>query len=275
MKSIQTTFFILLLSAFQAVFAESIQWLTSLDAALTQAKSQNRPVMLDIYAPWCGYCRKLRKEVYPSGDVVRESSRYVMVTVNGEQAPAMMEKYSIDGFPTILFLDKNGALMGRIDGFVSGAQLARKMRDVAGRGDTEERLKKAVLDNPGGILPNFQAGVYYYEAGDYRQAREYFLAASRSRETILPDKKLQSMYNAAVSSMDLNDHLSAVQQWTNYLNASTRHDGDYAYARYYRALSCRIIGNRAQAREDLVYAVSNLPDAETRSAAEKILATLR
>jgi len=263
---------IVILSVISApVFADDgVKWYSSLDTAMAAAREQNRPILLDIYATWCGYCRRLRTEVYPSREFLTETRNFILVSVDGERTPGVASKYHIDGFPTILFLDRNGTALDRVNGFVDARSLTRKMRDVVLRSGREGVLRRDLETNPNGVMPNYSAGVYYYEAGQISKAREYFLSAWRSTETGFPEKKLNSIFNAAVSSMDLDDHESAVRQWTEYINASTHRDSDYAYARYYRGLSLRVLGRTRDGLEDFRYASQNLPEERDRRSARII-----
>ena len=39
-------------------------WTTDWDKAMAAARAQKKPVVVDFYTDWCGWCKKLDKETY-------------------------------------------------------------------------------------------------------------------------------------------------------------------------------------------------------------------
>ncbi len=115
------------------VSAGPIEWRTNLEGSLADARSTGKPVLLDFYADWCGYCQKLRAEVYPSTEVAMEARKFVTVTVNVDRNQRAAAKYEVEGLPTVIFLDSNGYVLDRIAGFVDARTFARRMRDATRR----------------------------------------------------------------------------------------------------------------------------------------------
>ena len=77
-------FLFLLLSPFLLALPGS-GWFSDFDKGLKLARKKGQPLLLDLYAPWCAYCRKLQKEIYPSSQVREFSQKFVRVRINGEK----------------------------------------------------------------------------------------------------------------------------------------------------------------------------------------------
>lgn len=97
----------------------NIQWNTDLNNALNTAQSTNKLVLVDVYAPWCGYCKEMDQKTYTDPTVQQKLVNYVLVKVDGDQNPELMKKYQIYSYPTVLILDSSGNVVKTISGYQS------------------------------------------------------------------------------------------------------------------------------------------------------------
>lgn len=111
--------------------AFAAEWMTDLDAARAKAAAEHKDVLVDFTgSDWCGWCIKLRKEVFdtPAFDAYAKD-KFVLVEIDlprtpGKISPEQMgknqklcEQYGVEGFPTIIVMNPQGAILG---GFVGG-----------------------------------------------------------------------------------------------------------------------------------------------------------
>jgi thioredoxin 2 len=61
------------------------------------------PVLLDLWAPWCGPCRM----VSPALERLAHdfAGRIKLVKVNVDQAPRVAQRFGVQGIPTLLLID--------------------------------------------------------------------------------------------------------------------------------------------------------------------------
>ncbi len=120
-------------TVFWQVNAAEAIWLTDLPAAQAQAKSENKIVLLDFTgSDWCSWCIKFKKGVldtaafqaYAIKNVVLVELDYPNKKVQStdlKKANAVLkDQYTIEGYPTLVVLDKNGKEIGRQVGYSEG-----------------------------------------------------------------------------------------------------------------------------------------------------------
>jgi thiol:disulfide interchange protein DsbD len=83
-----------------------------LDRALSDAKANSQPLLLDWYADWCISCKVIEHEVLPDPGVVSQLKgyrliRFDMTDSNAEQR-ALLDRYKLFGPPALLIFGKNG-----------------------------------------------------------------------------------------------------------------------------------------------------------------------
>lgn len=104
-------------------FAE-VAWVKSFDEALKQAGAQKKFVVLDMSASWCGYCRRMAREVYPDPEFVEYSRNQVFVRLFADtdaEGTQLSRRFSVRAFPTIVVLDAQAHEVGRLVGATAGA----------------------------------------------------------------------------------------------------------------------------------------------------------
>ncbi|MFL5353089.1 protein-disulfide reductase DsbD family protein [Archangium sp.] len=108
----------------------------SFEQVLARAKSDGRPVMIDFFADWCAACKELDRETYPATEVISESGRFVTVKVDATNSDdaldALMERFGVEGLPTVAFISSNGEVLRapRVTGFLEPRSFVVEMKKV-------------------------------------------------------------------------------------------------------------------------------------------------
>jgi thioredoxin-related protein len=83
---------------------------------LDKAKKENKFIFLDAYASWCGPCKWMAKEVFPTPEVGSALNPfYVSAKIDMEKGEgiALAKKYKVQSYPTYLFFNASGELVHR------------------------------------------------------------------------------------------------------------------------------------------------------------------
>jgi len=159
-KKILIPVFLLIALAFILPPVYAISWRHDLESALKAAKSQQKPVLIDFYTEWCGWCKKLDSDTYSDSRVNSASEKFVCVKIDAEKEPEIANKYGVTGFPTIIFLDSNASVISTIPGYLPPDEFLANMNKILSSLPKPSPEKKAepkkeggslvVIDNPAG-----------------------------------------------------------------------------------------------------------------------------
>lgn len=107
-----------------------VVWLQSLDEALTRAKETKKPIMIDFYAEWCGWCKKLDKEVYAEARIIALSADFFCVKIDAEKNAEIASRFGVRGYPTIVFLNPAGKEVAKIIGYRPVSDFLKSMLEA-------------------------------------------------------------------------------------------------------------------------------------------------
>lgn len=90
------------------------------DADFDDAVEGSLPILVDLWAPWCGPCR----QVSPLLDrlAAERAGRLKLVKVNVDESPRTQARFGVQAIPTLL-LFQHGREVGRQQGAVPLPQL--------------------------------------------------------------------------------------------------------------------------------------------------------
>ena len=85
----------------------------------------NKKVLVDFYADWCGPCRMLSPIIE---EIAKENDEYEFVKVNVDDCPDVSRKYGVMSIPTLIVFE-NGVEKKKTLGFHSLDEVKEFLKD--------------------------------------------------------------------------------------------------------------------------------------------------
>jgi len=111
-------------------FAQKLKWHTDYEEAKKIAKKSNKKLLLDFTgSDWCGYCIRLRKDVFEDPKFKKwANDKLVLVELEfprkkilpnklKQQNQMLLKKFKVRGFPTLFFLTSEEKVLGSMSGY--------------------------------------------------------------------------------------------------------------------------------------------------------------
>jgi thioredoxin-related protein len=139
------------------------------DDGMKEAKRTNKKVFVDVYTDWCGWCKKMDKEVFAHAKVAPYlSEQYVLIRLNAEGAGRVTYKdkkssetelaraFGVTGYPTALFLEPTGDLITTLPGYVKAEDFMAVLKYFGESHykttDWQKYYEQYLKDNPPGSM---------------------------------------------------------------------------------------------------------------------------
>ncbi len=178
------------------------------EEALQEAKTQRKPLFVDIWATWCGPCKRLGTEVLPQqkvGEFFNEHFIcYKLQTDPQDKAEKkfvneLSNKYHVKALPTLIWVDDNGDLLH----FTTGYQEADELIE-------QGRIALDPARRSGALVNKWNAGDRSFDTG-----MGYF--------SIFTDnvQEFETFFHALPAEQKCDSNLLILMEWRMRLPASS------------------------------------------------------
>ncbi|MEI6245325.1 MAG: thioredoxin family protein, partial [Acidobacteriota bacterium] len=99
-------------------------WGHTLAAALAKAKAEKKNVFIDFETDWCGPCKSMDEWIWTDAEVADQlRAGYIGVKLDGDIEKAMVKRFAVAGYPTMIALDASGKELWRLVGYQSSKEM--------------------------------------------------------------------------------------------------------------------------------------------------------
>lgn len=210
------------------------------DEALAKAKSENKLLFVDVWATWCGPCKRLANEVFPQKEVGDFfNSHFVSYKLQidiedkatRERYQQLANSYNAAALPTLLWVNGDGKLEHFSVGYVQAGALLEEARKAL---DPSLRTSH-ITDNWDSQAHTLENGLVYFEANPKETGKfdEFFLALTPKEQmderlktllyfkmTLPPDSK--ALHYMAAKKDSLSALYPEAKEWETMVESQLR-----------------------------------------------------
>jgi thiol-disulfide isomerase/thioredoxin len=178
-------------------------WFTDLEAAAQAAREQNKNILVDLYAEWCGWCKKMDQDVFPQPAFQRLSERFILLRVDvedGDDGSRLQQRHGTGSLPTTLLLTPRLSKIGSVQGYAAAPVYVQRIEhELKQYALQEERYTELLTSEDPKVL--LTVGQDLYRRGDGLRAAEVFQRVAEHPATAR--EKLRRLHHARADALRL------------------------------------------------------------------------
>ncbi|MEM9984969.1 MAG: thioredoxin family protein [Bacteroidota bacterium] len=152
------------------------------------AKTQQKLVFVEAYADWCNICKTLERNTFRDkqvGELFNEQFINYRFDMEKGEGPDFSEKFGIEGYPTLLFINYRGELVHSAEGYMAPPRLMAEARAALdpGKNQTLLALQVEAGSQDPKVLYNYALNLKENRQ-DYREAAKKYFATQSEKELL-------------------------------------------------------------------------------------------
>ncbi len=221
MSILKSTFSLLGLTLLQsALFATGITFSHgSWQEILDLARQEQKLIFVDAYTEWCGPCKMMARNTFPDEKVGEYFNQHFVnykFDMEKGEGPEFAQKYGVNAYPTLLFIDHTGKVIHRAVGYQAPTGLLREAQQAT-KPDRNENLLQLQVE---GGTQNPEV-LYQYAMLLREQQKDYSEVAARyfatQREKDLDEEQNWKAIEALTSDLESREFAYLVKKQKRFM----------------------------------------------------------
>lgn len=146
-----------------AASADEIPWITNYGQAAQEAARTGKPILVEVTAPWCGYCQLKHQQTFTDRKVIRHLNlHFIPLEIDADKQPDLVEAFHIQSLPTTVIVSPDLKIVKRLTGFQAAPEFNQELGQIA------QAYPSRTMEAEGLVVSAEQpANVSRYGFGDY------------------------------------------------------------------------------------------------------------
>ncbi len=151
--------------------SKKIAWFSgSWEECLAEAQRTNRIIFVDLWMPWCPYCKKMDALTFSDPSVLSEMRELVPFSVNTTDPSnaKLVRRFKTGAPPALVFLEPSGELRDVLSGYIPPKVFLDELRRVKRNERTLTDLRSRISRDERDLEARYDLALKMKEIGDVR-----------------------------------------------------------------------------------------------------------
>lgn len=151
-----------LLSVGCSMAYSQVNWVRNYDVARAQALTQNKFIVMDFWAVWCGPCKKMDSDMWNTDKMTAHADKFIFLKVDVDSNREIAMRYRANTIPKVIIMDASGEALWEEIGFAN-ANIYLKAFDEFPASEAPSSHISKIVNETADANTYFSLGAWYQD----------------------------------------------------------------------------------------------------------------